>query len=94
MIVSDERMVVGVAQALAHHCVAVPRHMSVIGITETNHFPESLYPALTAVRLPLWQLGSSAVGTLISVLRHGLQQPVTNAVVGFQLCALRTVATG
>ena len=64
----NDRMAMGVYRALAERRLAIPHDVSVIGFDDQNPIAVSLYPGLTTVGLPHYDMGAWAVNTLAEIL--------------------------
>jgi LacI family transcriptional regulator len=60
----NDRMAMGVYRALAERGLGIPGDVSVIGFDDQNPIAGSLYPGLTTVGLPHYEMGAWAVDTL------------------------------
>ena len=70
----NDRMAMGVYRALAEHGLEVPGDVSVIGFDDQAPIPASLYPGLTTLALPHYDLGAWAVNALGAMI-DGLAPP-------------------
>lgn len=64
----NDRMAMGVYRALAERRLSIPDDVSVIGFDDQNPIPASLYPGLTTVGLPHYDMGAWAVDELTELL--------------------------
>lgn len=64
----NDRMAMGVYRALAERRRRIPQDVSVIGFDDQAPIPESLFPGLTTVALPHYEMGAWAVETLATLL--------------------------
>ncbi len=60
----NDRMAMGVYRALQEKGLSVPHDVSVVGFDNQDPIPESLFPPLTTVALPHYEMGAWAVDTL------------------------------
>lgn len=72
---ANDEMAMGFISAAAHAGVAVPRDLSVVGFDDI-HFAQSFIPALTTIRQPRDEMGSSAMRLLIAALANESPSPV------------------
>lgn len=66
----NDRMAMGVYRALAERGLSIPTDVSVIGFDDQNPIAASLYPGLTTVGLPHYDMGAWAVDTLADLIGH------------------------
>ncbi|MGR0319868.1 LacI family DNA-binding transcriptional regulator [Agromyces sp. ZXT2-3] len=66
----NDRMAMGAYRAAADRGLRIPDDLSVVGFDDQAPIPESLFPALTTVALPHYEMGAWAVATLADVI-HG-----------------------
>lgn len=64
----NDRMAWGVYTAAAELGLSIPRDLSIIGFDDQAPIPESLFPRLTTVALPHYEMGAWAVETLMSLI--------------------------
>ncbi len=64
----NDRMAMGVYRALAERRLSIPDDVSVIGFDDQNPIAASLYPGLTTVGLPHYDMGAWAVDKLAEIL--------------------------
>jgi LacI family transcriptional regulator len=67
----NDRMATGVYRAAREVGLEIPRDLSVIGIDNQEIVAESLYPGLTTMALPHYEMGAWAVQQLIDRLTDG-----------------------
>jgi LacI family transcriptional regulator len=58
----------GVYTAAAELGLSIPDDLSIIGFDDQAPIPESLFPRLTTVALPHYEMGAWAVETLLSLI--------------------------
>jgi LacI family transcriptional regulator len=63
----NDRMAMGAYRAIAELGLSIPRDVSVVGFDDQAPIPESLYPALTTVALPHYEMGAAAVEMIASL---------------------------
>lgn len=72
----NDRMAMGAYRAAAERGLRIPDDLSVVGFDDQAPIPESLFPALTTVTLPHYEMGAWAVATLAELIdgqrEHGL----------------------
>ena len=61
----NDRVAMGVYQAAASLGLQIPKDLSVVGIDNLEIIAEELWPGLTTVALPHYEMGSWAVGRLL-----------------------------
>lgn len=68
----NDRMAMGAYRAAADRGLQIPNDLSVVGFDDQAPLPESLFPALTTVALPHYEMGAWAVATLAELIdgRH------------------------
>lgn len=64
----NDRMAMGAYRAAAELGLAIPRDLSVVGFDDQAIIAEGLYPELTTVALPHYDMGVWAVETLIALM--------------------------
>lgn len=64
----NDRMAMGAYRAAAEAGLSIPQDLSVVGFDNQELIAESLFPGLTTVALPHYEMGAWAVDTLISIL--------------------------
>ncbi|WP_404444257.1 LacI family transcriptional regulator [Microbacterium marinum] len=64
----NDRMAIGAYRAAAERGRAIPEDLSVVGFDDQAPIPDSLYPALTTVTLPHYEMGAWAVETLAALI--------------------------
>jgi LacI family transcriptional regulator len=66
----NDRMAMGAYRAAADRGLRIPDDLSVVGFDDQAPIPESLFPALTTVALPHYEMGAWAVAALAESI-HG-----------------------
>jgi LacI family transcriptional regulator len=66
----NDRMAMGAYRAAADRGLQIPTDLSVVGFDDQAPIPESLFPALTTVTLPHYEMGAWAVANLADRI-HG-----------------------
>ena len=66
----NDRMAMGAYRAAADRGLRIPDDLSVVGFDDQAPLPESLFPALTTVALPHYEMGAWAVAALAESI-HG-----------------------
>lgn len=66
----NDRMAMGAYRAAGERGLVIPADLSVVGFDDQAPIPDSLFPTLTTVTLPHYEMGAWAVSTLASLL-HG-----------------------
>lgn len=64
----NDRMAMGVYRAAAELGLSIPGDLSVVGFDDQAPIPHSLYPELTTVALPHYEMGAWAVNTLSALI--------------------------
>lgn len=64
----NDRMAMGAYRAAAELGIDIPRDLSVVGFDNQEYLAEGLYPPLTTVALPHYEMGVWAVNTLVAGL--------------------------
>ncbi|MWV48648.1 LacI family DNA-binding transcriptional regulator [Rathayibacter sp. VKM Ac-2803] len=64
----NDRMAMGAYRAAAELHLEIPRDLSVVGFDNQEIIAEGLYPPLTTVALPHYEMGAWAVDTLVGLL--------------------------
>ena len=60
----NDRMAMGAYRAIAELGLSIPSDVSVVGFDDQAPIPESLFPALTTVALPHYEMGAAAVAMI------------------------------
>jgi len=71
--VSNDLMAFGVIEAIKEHGLRVPNDVSVVGFDDIP-MASQVYPPLTTVRQPLYQMGVAAARIMMAML-HGVEPP-------------------
>lgn len=66
----NDRMAVGAYRAAGERGLLIPTDLSVVGFDDQAPIPDSLFPTLTTVSLPHYEMGAWAVATLAAQI-HG-----------------------
>lgn len=66
----NDRMAVGAYRAAGERGLVIPTDLSVVGFDDQAPIPDSLFPTLTTVSLPHYEMGAWAVSTLANLI-HG-----------------------
>jgi LacI family transcriptional regulator len=64
----NDRMAMGAYRAAAELGLSIPRDLSIVGFDDQAPIPYSLYPELTTVALPHYEMGAWAVETLFALV--------------------------
>jgi LacI family transcriptional regulator len=67
----NDRMAMGVYQAAAERGLRIPQDLSVVGFDDQQEIAPALWPALTTVALPHYEMGAWAVEALLGVNEGG-----------------------
>ncbi|MEV7694022.1 LacI family DNA-binding transcriptional regulator [Microbacterium sp. NPDC089189] len=67
----NDRMAMGAYRAASELGLRIPRDLSVVGFDNQEILAEGLYPALTTVALPHYEMGEWALNTLADLLERG-----------------------
>jgi LacI family transcriptional regulator len=67
----NDRMAMGAYRAAAELGLRIPQELSIIGFDNQQVIAEGLYPALTTVALPHYEMGRWAVEALVGLLGDG-----------------------
>jgi LacI family transcriptional regulator len=70
----NDRMAMGAYRAAAEIGLHIPNDISIIGFDNQTVIAEGLYPQLTTVALPHYEMGSWAVETLLERIEHPKRQ--------------------
>jgi LacI family transcriptional regulator len=70
----NDRMAMGAYRAIAEMGLRIPEDCSVVGFDNQEIVAEGLFPALTTVALPHYEMGAWAVDALIGRIEDGGQQ--------------------
>jgi len=65
----NDRMAMGVYRAASEAGLRIPQDLSVVGFDDQAPIPEGLYPSLTTVALPHYEMGVGAVKLLLKRLK-------------------------
>jgi LacI family transcriptional regulator len=72
----NDRMAMGAYRAIAERGLSIPADVSVVGFDDQDPIPSSLFPPLTTVALPHYEMGARAVAELMGIIEgrpeHGL----------------------
>ena len=72
----NDRMAMGAYRAIAERGLSIPADISVVGFDDQDPIPASLFPPLTTVALPHYEMGARAVAELMGIIEgrpeHGL----------------------
>jgi LacI family transcriptional regulator len=66
----NDRMAIGAYRAAGERGLVIPSELSVVGFDDQAPIPDSLFPTLTTVSLPHYEMGAWAVATLAALI-HG-----------------------
>lgn len=83
----NDPMAMGAYQGAAHHGISIPDELSVIGVDDFEPVAAGLYPGLTTVSLPHYEMGRWAVQTALSLLEadglvdHPIEHKMAGSVV-------------
>ncbi|MEV4688983.1 LacI family DNA-binding transcriptional regulator [Microbacterium sp. LWH3-1.2] len=66
----NDRMAVGAYRAAGERGLVIPTDLSIVGFDDQAPIPDSLFPTLTTVSLPHYEMGAWAVSTLADLI-HG-----------------------
>jgi LacI family transcriptional regulator len=80
----NDETAIGVIKALREYGLRVPQDVSVVGFDGTE-LSELSTPALTTVRVPLWEIGAVAVKTLALQMKQDIPLEVQKIVLPVQL---------
>ncbi|MCL2465224.1 MAG: LacI family DNA-binding transcriptional regulator, partial [Micrococcales bacterium] len=61
----NDRIAIGVYRALADRGLRIPDDVSVVGFDDQDPIPDSLFPGLTTIALPHYDMGAWAVDALV-----------------------------
>ncbi|MCK4259219.1 MAG: LacI family DNA-binding transcriptional regulator [Halanaerobiales bacterium] len=65
---TDDILAIGAIQMLKNKGLAVPKDISVIGFND-GPFASYIDPSLTTIRIPIYEMGVTAVGMLIKIIK-------------------------
>lgn len=88
----NDRMAMGAYRAAAEVGLSIPRDLSVIGFDNQEIIAEALYPQLTTLALPYYEMGVTAVGTMVAALKGRAADPTTKVVLPNELIRRASVA--
>lgn len=71
----NDRMAMGAYRAIAELGMVVPGDVSVVGFDDQAPIPASLYPALTTVALPHYEMGAAAVKMVAQIKDRRPEEP-------------------
>lgn len=66
----NDRMAWGVYTAAVELGLSIPRDLSIVGFDDQAPIPESLFPQLTTIALPHYEMGAWAVETLMGLIER------------------------
>lgn len=69
----NDRMAVGAYRAAGERGLVIPADLSIVGFDDQAPIPDSLFPTLTTVSLPHYEMGAWAVSTLADLI-HGKEE--------------------
>lgn len=64
----NDRMAMGAYRAAAERGLSIPEDLSIVGFDNQEIIADSLYPGLTTVALPHYEMGAWAVNVLVGIL--------------------------
>ena len=67
----NDRMAMGAYDALRKLGLSIPNDVAVVGFDNQEIIAAQLYPALTTMELPHYQMGQWAIGELLRLIAHG-----------------------
>ena len=65
----NDRMAMGAYRAATELGLDIPRHLSIVGFDNQELIAANLFPGLTTVALPHYEMGAWAIDTLVHLLR-------------------------
>lgn len=71
----NDRMAMGVYRAATELGLTIPQDLSVVGFDDQAPIPEGLFPSLTTVALPHYELGTKALEMLSDAIARSNSQP-------------------
>jgi LacI family transcriptional regulator len=77
----NDRMAMGVYQAASTLGLSIPDALSVVGFDDQEFVSDSLWPGLTTVALPHYEMGRWAVRTLLDQINSQPPYPVAHALI-------------
>ena len=75
----NDRMAMGAYRAAAELGLSIPADVSIVGFDDQAPIPTSLYPALSTVALPHYEMGAWAVNTLAGLIDGGGEPDAASA---------------
>jgi LacI family transcriptional regulator len=75
----NDRMAMGAYRAAAELGLNIPTDLSIVGFDDQAPIPRSLFPTLTTVALPHYDMGAWAVNTLADLLAGHAEQGLLGA---------------
>ncbi len=88
----NDRMAMGVYHAARERDLSIPADLSVIGFDNMPVVAEGLFPGLTTLELPHYEMGAWGVRTLIHQLQHPEQRNPAQVVMPCRLISRGSVA--
>ena len=79
LFVFNDRMAMGAYDAIRNLGLSIPDDVAVVGFDNQELIAPSLYPALTTMELPHYDMGCWAVEQLLELINNRAVQPVTAA---------------
>jgi GntR family transcriptional regulator of arabinose operon len=87
----NDQTAIGVMRVLAEHGIRVPEDISVVGFDGTE-LSELSTPALTTIKVPLQEVGATAVKVLVAQMEQGVWPETQKVMLPVQFKAGRTTA--
>lgn len=84
----NDRMCMGVYHAASELGLSIPSDLAVIGFDNQEPIASSLFPALTTVALPHYEMGAWAVETLVKRIQHRMSPKGEAPLTVLQECSL------
>ena len=84
----NDRMAMGAFRAAAELGLSVPTDVSIVGFDDQAPIPESLFPALSTVALPHYEMGAWAVETLAAMIERGDEPEASGALPTLLRCPI------
>lgn len=75
----NDASAIGAITALHEAGLRVPRRVSVVGFDDIPG-AATIHPGLTTVRQPLYEMGQTAAGNLLQLIRNGLHEPAEHSI--------------
>jgi LacI family transcriptional regulator len=89
----NDRMTMGVYHAAHEHGLRIPDELSIVGFDNQDPIVDGLFPGLTTVALPHYEMGAWGVRTLIDQIEHPQDNAASQVSLACPLISRESVAT-